>query len=223
MLKILSPLKWLFKGLEHPLYTLLEAVADMITASIEGRLAMNPEEIIDFAESAIDSAEMLIDSDPSCPLAKNELSAVIFYTMDFSVREQSPYFVMNAALRNEDRNQLKPFIKYLWLFMHAFKKVIHSSIYRLHFILFSSSCNIFDVYVYVFVSRKCPVFDRTVLYRGVKGAHIRADDFTPGKKIVWAAVSSLSDDISSQETFLGYEQAVCFRTMIESLISCFLS
>jgi len=47
------------------------------------------------------------------------------------------------------------------------------------------------------------MFDGKVLYRGVKGAHMRADDFTPGKKIVWAAVSSLSDDISSQETFLG--------------------
>ena len=123
-MKFFNPIKGMFKNMVDPVYSLLEAIEGMVTSSIEGRLAMDPQDIIDYAESATDSAEMFLDSDPSCPLAKNEVSALIFYTMDFSVREQSPYYVMNAALRNEDRNQLKPFVKYLWLFMNAFKKVI---------------------------------------------------------------------------------------------------
>jgi len=128
-MKLFNPIKGMFKNKEDPLYSLLEAVEDIVTETIEGRLAMDPQDIIDYAESATDSAEMFLDSDPSCPLAKNELSAIIFYTMDFSIREQSAYFVMNAALRNEDRDQLKPFVDYLWLFMNAFKKVFHLSIF----------------------------------------------------------------------------------------------
>jgi hypothetical protein len=102
---------------------LLEAVEEINNAALIGLITIDPADLMDYSEAALDNARRFKEYHQT-ELSIEEIASINFYTMQFPVPEQSPYFVMNAALRNEDRNQLKPFVKYLWLFMHAFKKVV---------------------------------------------------------------------------------------------------
>ena len=55
----------------------------------------------------------------STPLTRDLYASVTLYSCEFSSKEFSLYSVLNARLRNADREGLKPFIPYIWLIMHA--------------------------------------------------------------------------------------------------------
>eukprot|EP01036_Dinobryon_divergens_P061993 gene61993-biopygen37145 len=55
-------------------------------------------------------------------MTKDEVAAIKMYNMAVEPSESSLYYILNKALREQDRNKLKPFVKILWLLMHALKK-----------------------------------------------------------------------------------------------------
>ena len=60
---------------------------------------------------------------PKDGLTTDESAAIHLYTMEWGVHEQSLYMILNQTLRNADRAKLKPWFKYLKLFLTAFFKL----------------------------------------------------------------------------------------------------
>ncbi len=56
-------------------------------------------------------------------LTSDEFAAIHLYTMEWDVRENSLYMVLNKTLRLADRGKLRPWFKYLKLFLTGFFKL----------------------------------------------------------------------------------------------------
>ena len=56
-------------------------------------------------------------------LTLDEAAVIVLYTMEEIPRENSLYFVLNTALRAKDRKLVKRWRDYIWLLMHALKKL----------------------------------------------------------------------------------------------------
>ena len=56
---------------------------------------------------------------PQIPL--HMLAAIVFYTIEDIPREQSPYYILNKALRAKSRKDVKLWRDYIWLLLHALK------------------------------------------------------------------------------------------------------
>ncbi|CAF1035365.1 unnamed protein product [Adineta ricciae] len=70
---------------------------------------------------------------PKDGLSADESASIHLYTMEWSVHENSLYAILNRTLRLADRNKLRPWFKYLKLFLTAFFKLPqtgHITIYR---------------------------------------------------------------------------------------------
>jgi hypothetical protein len=63
--------------------------------------------------------EVIDDIHPGFP--ENEARYIVLYTMDFQPREKSVYFVMNASLRDYDREAVKPWVDYIWGLLKSLK------------------------------------------------------------------------------------------------------
>jgi hypothetical protein len=50
-------------------------------------------------------------------------AAVVIYTMEDYPRENSPYFIMNKALRERNRGLVGPWRDYIWLLLHALREI----------------------------------------------------------------------------------------------------
>ena len=50
-------------------------------------------------------------------------SAIVFYTMEAEPREGSLYYHLNGALRAKDRAAVRPWRDYIWLLLHALRKL----------------------------------------------------------------------------------------------------
>ena len=64
--------------------------------------------------------------DPADGLTRNESAAIRIYTMEWSGEHQSLYSVLNKTLRTADRKDLRPWFKYLKLFLTALVKIPHA-------------------------------------------------------------------------------------------------
>jgi len=53
----------------------------------------------------------------------DECTAVVLYTMEEEPRETSLYYVMNAALRGKQRAEVWPWRDFIWLLLHALRKL----------------------------------------------------------------------------------------------------
>ena len=53
----------------------------------------------------------------------DECIAIVLYTMEEITRETSLYFVLNLALRNKVRAAVRPWRDYIWLLLHALRKL----------------------------------------------------------------------------------------------------
>ena len=51
----------------------------------------------------------------------DQISAIVLYTMEDDPKQNSPYFMMNKALRDKDRKAALPWRDYIWLLLHALK------------------------------------------------------------------------------------------------------
>ncbi|CAF0749586.1 unnamed protein product [Adineta steineri] len=62
-------------------------------------------------------------SDPEDKLTQDESASIHLYTMEWGERSNSLYMKLNQTLRLADRSKLKPWFKYLKLFLTAFFKL----------------------------------------------------------------------------------------------------
>ncbi|CAF4155162.1 unnamed protein product, partial [Adineta steineri] len=62
-------------------------------------------------------------SDPEDKLTQDESASIHLYTMEWGNRDNSLYMKLNQTLRLADRSKLKPWFKYLKLFLTAFFKL----------------------------------------------------------------------------------------------------
>ena len=53
----------------------------------------------------------------------DECTAIVLYTMEEIPRETSLYYVLNLALRNKERAAIHPWRDYIWLLLHALRKL----------------------------------------------------------------------------------------------------
>ena len=53
----------------------------------------------------------------------DECTAIVLYTMEEIPRETSLYYVLNLALRNKVRAAVRPWRDYIWLLLHALRKL----------------------------------------------------------------------------------------------------
>ena len=56
-------------------------------------------------------------------LTMDECTAIVLYTMEEEPRETSLYYVMNAALRSKQRAEVRPWRDFIWLLLHALRKL----------------------------------------------------------------------------------------------------
>ncbi len=62
-------------------------------------------------------------NNPTDHLTPDESASIMLYSMEWSSREKSFYFILNKSLRSENRQLLKPWFLYLRLFLHALSKL----------------------------------------------------------------------------------------------------
>jgi hypothetical protein len=61
--------------------------------------------------------------EPEDGLTQDESASIHLYTMEWKISENSLYAVLNRTLRATDRRNLKPWFRYLKLFLTAFYKL----------------------------------------------------------------------------------------------------
>eukprot|EP01041_Mallomonas_annulata_P015190 gene15190-biopygen8057 len=115
-----SPLVGLFKNLP-PNIPFREAMDQVLLAA-----PMIPEMDIDTlsvsVEVALYSAEGNMSHPAAAGLTVDEVAAIKMYTMAAEPPTTALYYLLNKALREKNRDNVKPFVKILWLLMHALKK-----------------------------------------------------------------------------------------------------
>jgi len=62
-------------------------------------------------------------TEPENELSPDESACIYMYTLEWDVHDESSYMVLNRTLRAADRNKLRPWFKYLNLFLTAFFKL----------------------------------------------------------------------------------------------------
>jgi hypothetical protein len=91
---------------DMPLVTLEEAVAPLVS-------------ILPRIRDYVYVAKQRCVPVPANGLTRDESSAIMLYTMQWSPKEKCLYFALNATLRLEDRQKLIPWFSYLKLFLSA--------------------------------------------------------------------------------------------------------
>jgi hypothetical protein len=61
--------------------------------------------------------------EPEGGLSPDEAASIQLYTMEWDVHEESLYMILNRTLRLADRGKLRPWFKYLKLFLTGFFKL----------------------------------------------------------------------------------------------------
>ena len=81
------------------------------------------ENILDHELKQNISIAKINSTEPKNGLTPDEAAAIHLYTMEWDVRENSLYMVLNQTLRVADRTKLRPWFKYLKLFLTGFFKL----------------------------------------------------------------------------------------------------
>jgi len=95
---------------EEPLLTLIEACAPLI----------------DIIQNLLVYVHMALDETPEEPpdgLTIDESAAIRLYTIEWSGSQRSLYSMLNYTLKNADRQDLRPYFKYMKLFLTALVKL----------------------------------------------------------------------------------------------------
>jgi hypothetical protein len=81
------------------------------------------EDILDHELKQNISIAKMNSTEPKNGLTPDESAAIHLYTMEWDERENSLYMVLNQTLRLADRGKLRPWFKYLKLFLTGFFKL----------------------------------------------------------------------------------------------------
>ncbi|CAF0937352.1 unnamed protein product [Adineta steineri] len=95
---------------EMPIVPLEEAVAPLVS-------------ILPKIQNYVYVAKQRCESVPPDDLTQDESASIMLYSMDWKPHEKCLYFALNAALRIEDREELKPWFSYLKLILTALEKL----------------------------------------------------------------------------------------------------
>ena len=104
---------------DTPLVPLVDAVKPLITQ-------------LPRIEKYVDVAKLRCADIPPDGLTVDESASIMLYTMEWTPREQCLYFALNTALRDVDRNKLKPWFSYLKLVLTALFRLpsVSRTVYR---------------------------------------------------------------------------------------------
>ena len=127
----LSPLGGLFDGMHMPSFK--ESVQEIIQGIEGGRISLSSPDRITVvcnqirtsalvAEDAADDVKNFSHKDT--PLSTDQLAGIHLYTQETDPANgtDSLYAIMNGALRNSDRSQVKWMKKFIYLLLHALSK-----------------------------------------------------------------------------------------------------
>eukprot|EP01041_Mallomonas_annulata_P000603 gene603-biopygen289 len=106
-----NPLQGFFNGLPQNIL-FREAMEQVLSAKI-------PETQNDTLRVSINLA---MDDPAAAGMTVDEMAAIKMYTMPVEPPTTALYYLLNKALREKNRDNIKPFVKILWLLMHALKK-----------------------------------------------------------------------------------------------------
>ena len=115
-LDILPPIK----GFENePLVTLEESVERLTT-------------LVPDVKHMVWTVKKKCSKKPPTHLTLDQCASIMLYTLEWSPHEQSFYLILNQTLRSENRQKLKPWFRYLKLFVVALSRLssIPCHIYR---------------------------------------------------------------------------------------------
>ena len=171
----MQPLSRHFSALGNapPTYSLSQAVQDIITAIRAGGVLIDEATLLDFVQSCEENAtDMKTFGDPT-ELSQPDIASLLLFTAEFPNPSESLYKVLNACLRSRDRMQSIPFIRFIWLMLHALKK-----------------CESFEA------------TGSNLVYRGMTGA-IDISGSVSGRTITWSQFSSCTSDLHVQQAFVG--------------------
>ena len=82
--------------------------------------------LIDVVDNILNYASIAIETTPEHPpddLTQDESASIRLYTMEWNNKKPSLYSVLNRTLRTEHRDKLRPWFKYLALFLTALVKL----------------------------------------------------------------------------------------------------
>ena len=137
----LGPLSSIFDGMVEPSFK--ESVQELLQSIEKGLISLSSTDRIEVvcnqirasAKVAEEAAEDMKNfSHKDTLLTKDQLAIVHLYTQetDSANRTDSLYAIMNRALRNSDRSQVKWMKKFIFLLMHALRSCPKSKAKTLH-------------------------------------------------------------------------------------------
>ena len=109
-----SPLAGMF-----PATLALKPLAESLAEVAQTFPKLQPDGVL--IKKALRKARQIEDKFPHMSVDKR--AAIVLYTMEDTPREQSPYYVMNEALRAKDRSVVRIWRDYIWLLLHALKEL----------------------------------------------------------------------------------------------------
>lgn len=112
---VLSPLAGLFPP-DLPVPSLAEALAQ-VSAELKHLDPKTGRSV----KLALKHAKKVLKKHPD--LTADEVASIVLYTMEEVPRSISLYFALNGSLREKDREKVKPWRDYIWLLMHALRKL----------------------------------------------------------------------------------------------------
>jgi hypothetical protein len=105
-----------------PTYSLTGA-ADDIVAGIRARaLPIDEATLLHFVEACEENATDMKAYGGPTELSVAEIASLLLFTAEFPNPNESPYKVLNSCLRSRDRTLKRPFVRFIWLLLHALKK-----------------------------------------------------------------------------------------------------
>ena len=118
-----------------------------------------------------------IDAVHTRGMSEDEVIALILYTIEAVPREESLYYLMSAALRGKNRSGVSEWRDFIWLLLHAMRKIEKPS--------------------------ERSVYRGIKIESGMFGSS--RPDLTTGLDVTWSGFSSTASTIDVMNTFLGTE------------------
>ncbi|CAF3897834.1 unnamed protein product [Rotaria sp. Silwood1] len=82
--------------------------------------------LVDIVYNILTYATIALENTPAIPpnkLTRDESAAIRLYTMEWHNEQMSLYFILNRTLQYDNREKLRPWFKYLKLFLSALVKI----------------------------------------------------------------------------------------------------
>ena len=119
-----APMAGLFVSLKDVTVTIFQAMDRIQAGCVNGEIPGAIPSMLNGCLDTVMECAMVdsVNNPAAVGLSIDELAAIKLYTMPLYPEEASVYHLVNTALRDENRNFVKPFAQFIWLLMHALRK-----------------------------------------------------------------------------------------------------